>query len=462
MKIAVAGASGFVGRNLIDQLAERGHEVLALSRSPIEPLPKGCSWRRTDLFSARSTLQAIEGAEVAVYLIHSMLPSTALFQGDFHDTDLLLADNFARACRRQGVKRIIYLGGLVPEGRISLHLESRREVEEVLKTSGVPVTALRAGMIVGPGGSSFEILQSLVQRLPVMLLPEWTQRQTQAIFIDDVIRVIAEAIEREEFRGKTIDLVNGESLTYERLLRQMSQTLGLKRKLMRVPIRSTGFSKLWVTLFGNSNYELVSPLIDSLLCDLPASKPDPLIVPLIRYTTFRQMAQEALRRGASSSAQAHKVTPQAAARRPRRKPKTVRSIQRLPALPEHNAQWISTAYMRWLPEAFVSFIQVRVDESSGSVTFHLGHFPIPLLELQYIQDDSDEDRKKFHIVGGLLSQTSDTGWLEFRQVAQRKHTIAAIHDFVPRLPWPVYLSTQALLHSWTMHRFGKYLKEDAR
>jgi uncharacterized protein YbjT (DUF2867 family) len=113
------------------------------------------TWRACDLFSSTSTHAAMEGIDIAIYLVHSMMPSSRLFQGNFHDTDLLLADNFAKACARDGVKHIIYLGGLVPDsGFVSQHLQSRLEVEGVLHASGIPVTVLRAGMVVGGVGRS--------------------------------------------------------------------------------------------------------------------------------------------------------------------------------------------------------------------------------------------------------------------------------------------------------------------
>lgn len=446
--IAIAGASGFVGRALINQLSNDpgigGSSIIALSRGSIEGLPPGVTTRQVDLFSSESTHAALRGVETAIYLVHSMLPSTALFQGSFHDTDLLLADNFARACAANGVKRVIYLGGLVPSGHISLHLESRREVEGVLRSAGAPVTVLRAGMIVGPGGSSFELLQQLVQRLPVMLLPAWTQRQTQAVFIDDVVDVIRTAITGPEFEGKTLDLVNGEPLKYETLLRQMAQALGLRRRMLHVPIDSTGFSKLWVSLFGRSSYALVSPLIDSLKCDLPAGPPRPEIAGLIRFKDFRSMVRESLHREAATPIQRNK-------KKRSRAHHTVRSIQRLPAVHNHDCRWIATQYMRWLPRMFRSLIQVSVDETSGRVLFHVLLIPWPMLVLQAI------DGQSFKITGGLLSAAQNRGWLEFRQIEDRKYTLAAIHDFVPALPWPIYLLTQAPLHAWVMKRFGRSL-----
>lgn len=443
--VAIAGASGFVGSQLAARLAPHSR-VVALGRGRPQALLPNSEWRTTDLFSATSTQAALRGAHTAIYLVHSMMPSSRLFQGSFHDTDLLLADNFARACVADGVKHIIYLGGLMPEGYVSPHLQSRLEVEEVLSSTGIPFTALRAGMIVGAGGSSFEILRTLVQRLPAMVLPQWTQRTTQAVHVQDVVSVIEAAVGDPRFQNQILDVVTGEALTYEILLRQMASGLGKRRLMIPVPIRSTQFSKLWVQIFGSSTYELVSPLIDSLLCDLPPVQPPPLISPLLRFRTFRQMITEVL---------AH-PTPAPAPRRARFSVGDVRSIQRLPSLPGRSSQWIAQKYMEWLPSFLPHLLRVDA-KSDGLVEFRLTFFPKALLILQAVPGSSDEDRVKFHIVGGLLTKTKNTGWLEFRQVSHKKFTLAAIHEFVPSLPWMVYLATQAPLHKFAMHRFGKYL-----
>lgn len=444
--VAIAGASGFVGSHLCRALRD-DYRVVGLARRAREEA--GVEWRACDLFSATSTFAALEGADVAIYLVHSMMPSSSLFQGSFHDTDLLLADNFARACASQGVKQIIYLGGLIPEsGFVSEHLTSRHEVECVLESSGVPVTCLRAGMVVGPEGSSFEILRALVQRLPWMILPRWTRNLTQAIYIDDVVSVLKAAIFNPTFIGKTLDLVNGEALTYELLLRQMAEALGKKRLMVPVPINSTGFSKRWVQLFSRSAHELVSPLIDSLQCDLPQVKPGLEIAPLIRHPTFRGMLEHTLAQPARS---------QPASLVPARGLPTVRSIQRLPSLPQHDARFISNEYMDWLPRFFRTVIRVTQDPKSRRIVFSLRFLPWPLLVLEYIEGRSDMDRNKFHIVAGMLSRTSSTGWLEFRQVAGKRFTLSSIHEFVPSLPWLLYIVTQAPVHALVMHRFGRHL-----
>ncbi|MDP3506103.1 MAG: NAD(P)H-binding protein [Myxococcales bacterium] len=447
-RVAVTGASGFVGSHLLPALATE-FQVVALGRHP-RPATEHVEWRTCDLFSASSTRAALEGIDVAIYLVHSMMPSSRLFQGSFHDTDLLLADNFARACVTHGVKQIIYLGGLVPDvGYVSPHLQSRQEVEAVLQATGIPVTCLRAGMVVGPGGSSFEILHALVQRLPWMVLPRWTKSLGQAIFIDDVVTVLKAAVQAPAFIGKTLDLVNGEALTYEDLLRKTAAVLGKRRLMLPVPIASTGFSKRWVQLFSGASHELISPLIDSLQCDLPQPQPMEPIASLIRYRRFEDMLVETVKRAKPKAPMGTRAS--AAPER------SVRSIQRLPPLPERDARFISNAYMAWLPRFFRAIIRVKQVPGSSRVMFSLLGVPWPLLVLELINEASDADRDKFHIVGGLLSKTTTTGWLEFRQVSHRRHTLAAIHGFEPALPWLVYRLSQAPVHALVMSFFGRFL-----
>jgi len=458
--VALAGATGFVGSHLIERLLG-SFDVVGLTRAP-RPPRAGISWRECDLFSSTSTRAALRGVDVAIYLVHSMLPSSRLFQGDFHDTDLLLADNFARACAHEGVKQIVYLGGLVPSsGFVSKHLTSRLEVEGVLQSSGIPVTCLRAGMIVGPGGSSFEILRSLVSRLPWMVLPRWTKSSGQAIFLDDVVAVLAASLADPALMGKTFDVVNGESVSYEDLLRETATALGKKRRMVPVPIASTGFSKRWVQLFSGASYELISPLIDSLQCDLPQLQPRPEIARYVQYKTFAVMLTETLRRS-----EADRRVPVTGPRsRPlikRHLAPTVRSIQRLPAMPNHDARFVSDEYIRWLPRLFRPFIRVERIPGTARVTFSLALLRRPLLVLELIDLGPDRTRDKFHIVGGLLSKTTTTGWLEFRQVANKRYTLAAIQEFVPSLPWIIYILLQAPLHAWVMRRFGKHLEAVSR
>ena len=152
--------------------------------APADGADPAVEWRTCDLFSLAQTELAVHGADVAVYLVHSMLPAARLTQASFEDTDLLLADNFARACAKSGIRRVVYLGGLIPRADgLSRHLQSRLEVERVLASRGAQVVSLRAGLVLGGEGSSFQMLMTLVQRLPVMICPAWLATPTQPIAI---------------------------------------------------------------------------------------------------------------------------------------------------------------------------------------------------------------------------------------------------------------------------------------
>ena len=275
-KITIAGASGYIGKNLLSQIPKE-YIVKALSRKIKVSESNNINWVEVDLFSFGSTSKALADTDIAIYLVHSMIPSTRLFQGSFHDTDLMLADNFANACKENRVKQIIYLSGVVPLGKLSKHLESRKEVEDVFLATGIPCTIFRAGLVVGNGGSSFEILKNLTINLPAMVLPVWTRSKTQIIFIEDMIKFLVLSINRVEYHDKTLNITNGENLQYDDLIRLTLKHVGKKMFLLPVPINYTSFSKLWVTIFGQSEYQLVSPLVDSLLCDFSEITPHDLI-----------------------------------------------------------------------------------------------------------------------------------------------------------------------------------------
>jgi uncharacterized protein YbjT (DUF2867 family) len=442
LRITIAGASGFIGKNLIKSLGTE-YSIRGLSRRKKEN-SENVEWVQADLFSYHSVTDALEDTDIAIYLVHSMLPSSRLFQGSFQDVDLFLADNFAHACAHHNVKQIIYMGGLVPDAKSSKHLESRKEVEEVFHSSGIPTTVLRAGMVVGDGGSSFEILKNLVKNLPIMVLPKWTKSVTQAIYIDDLTRVIKNCVNNESFHNKTINVVNGEKITYKDLIQDASTYFQGPKKLIPVPINYTSFSKLWVKVFGHSDYELVSPLIDSLLCDLPAPETPDEIKEYIHYKTFKEMLKE---------------IPKEKRKRVKYKKEkgsnNVRSIQRLDNNRGLNVKEISDKYVLWLPLYMKKIIKVRVD--GDIVNFNLLFLNKPLLKLHKQKDNMELDRAKFHIVGGLLTKTKDTGWLEFRKVAGGKYTLSSINEFIPSLPWYIYKYSQALVHLRVMNMFSKYL-----
>ena len=449
-KVAIAGATGFIGRWFIEHYKDK-YDIIALSRRQMETPEReeAVEWRQVELYSLSSTEAALQGADYAIYLVHSMQPSTRLNQGSFEDTDLLLADNFVRAAEKNNLKQIIFLGGILPKDDYSFsrHLRSRYEVEQTLSSSSVPLTALRAGVIVGPGGSSFSIIEKLVRRLPVMLCPKWTLSKSQPISLRDTLRIIDYCLGDKSYYNEAFDIGGPEPITYISMMRTVARLLGKNRSIRPVPVFSLGLSKLWVSTFADSSTTLVSPLIESLRYELLV-RPNRLMAKFPDTDSFELAARRALfDKAAVPRLPANEKPPQT-------ERNTVRSVQRLPNPEGYSAVWVARRYQTWLPRFFRYLLRVR---QQGEVsTFSIAG--IPLLQLQFIKDRSDLDRQLFYIIGGRLVKRKDYGWLEFRRVLQGRYTIAAIHEFVPKLPWFIYVMSQALAHLFVMHQFGRYLE----
>lgn len=449
--VAIAGATGFIGRWFIEKYRHKYH-ILALSRREMHPEEpdSDVEWRKVELFSVSSTERALRGADFAIYLVHSMVPSTRLNQGSFDDTDLLLADNFVRAAQRNQLRQIIFLGGILPARRLdfSRHLRSRLEVEKTLGSTGIPLTCLRAGIIIGPGGSSFRIVEKLVQRLPVMICPKWTTSETQPISLQDTLQIIDHCLGDERYYDQALDIGGREVTNYVEIMKTTARLLGKKRYITVVPLFSLGFSKLWVSVFTDSSTTLVSPLIESLRYKLTVT-PNHLMDQFPDTLSLDEMINNALYR----KGEVPQLPPNEKSRQERN---TVRSVQRLPNPNNRSAVWVARRYQTWLPRFFKYLI--KVDPSGDSAIFRV--FGICLLKLYFVKDRSDEDRQLFYVVDGVLVKRTDYGWLEFRRVLDGRYVISAIHEFVPTLPWYIYMLSQAMVHLWVMKNFGKYLARD--
>lgn len=449
----ITGASGFIGGALVKRLSPR-MRVAGLSRSHAPGVDAdGVEWRKADLFSLAQTRAALAGARYVIYLVHSMKPSARLTQARFEDLDLLMADNMARAAREVGAEQIIFLGGLVPEtSGLSRHLRSRLEVERALSAYGVPVTALRAALVVGPHASSLPILVRLVQRLPVMLTPRWTRTLTQPIALEDVLALIEYSIGNQALYGHHYDIGGPEVLTYREMMLQTAQALGLKRTLLNVPLLTPRLSSAWVTLVTRTPSALVRPLVESLEHPMVASEEHRLVAPGQRLVPFQEALTQVLKR-ADPSRERKKHPPR------RRPPRTVRSVQRLYLPPHRDATWLSDEYRGWLPRFMRPFLRVERDVQR-TLTFGLRWLRRPLLVLSYSEELSTADRALYYITGGVLARPQQPvrGRLEFRVMPGGRHALTAIHDFEPRLPWRLYMQTQARVHMFVMNAFGRHLR----
>lgn len=258
MRILVTGASGFVGSRLATALDEAGHDVRAMTRRPERHEGAGTPVEG-DVGDEASLRAALEGCQAAYYLVHS------LGDADFERKDADAARAFARAAAAAGVGRIVYLGGLgKDDDRLSPHLRSRREVERLLGESGVPVTVLRAGIVVGHGGVSWEMTRQLVAHLPAMVTPRWVHTRTQPIAVADVVRYLVGVLEAPEAEGRVFEVGGPEVLSYLQMLSRVADIQNRHLFVVPVPLLTPQLSSRWLALVTDVDVTTGRSLIDSM------------------------------------------------------------------------------------------------------------------------------------------------------------------------------------------------------
>ena len=268
MNVLVAGATGFVGSHLVPALLEEGHHVRCMSRDPDRAsarLPAGVEIVRGDVHDAASLEAAFDGMDAAYYLVHSMESSEL----NFEERDRDAARQFAIGAEGAGSKRIFFLGGLGDEAsQLSAHLRSRQEVGELLRSGSTPVTEFRAGLIIGPGSASYIMLQQLVERLPVMITPQWVETRTQPIAIADVIRYLVAALNEESSDDAIYEIGGPEVMTYRSMMMRYARARGLRRIMLPVPVLTPRLSSYWVDVITDVSAALARPLIEGLRSEM--------------------------------------------------------------------------------------------------------------------------------------------------------------------------------------------------
>lgn len=299
----VFGASGYIGTNLTPRLIEAGWQVRAAARH--RAVLEARDWGGVDLVEADAldpeTLPAaLQDIDIAFYLVHSMAAGS-----DFARLDAEAAKNFAAAAAEAGVKRIVYLGGLIPSDPRSQHLKSRAETGDVLRHGSVPVTEIRAGMIVGPGSAAYEVIRDLVNYLPVMVTPRWVQSRSTPIALDNLLDYLIGVAKLEDTAGKIYDVGGPEVLTYEQLMRQYGEIRGKRFWLLSVPVLTPRLSSYWLKLVTAVPSNIARALIDGLEHDVVAD--DEAIRQLIpiELMTFKESVQAALKAEENNSVCAH-------------------------------------------------------------------------------------------------------------------------------------------------------------
>ena len=260
--VLVTGASGYIGGRLVPVLEERGERVRCLARNPGYLAGRFSPDTRIiagDVLDPDSLETALEGVDTAYYLVHSM------GSGDnFEEQDRIGARNFARVARRHGVRRIIYLGGLFGDGELSSHLASRREVGDILASEGPLTLEFRASIIIGSGSLSFELLRSLVDRLPLMVTPSWVRTLTQPIAIEDVIAYLICGLDLELQDSTVFEIAGPDQVTYGELMQEYARQIDVRRLMIPVPVLSPNLSSLWLGLVTPLYARVGRKLVDGL------------------------------------------------------------------------------------------------------------------------------------------------------------------------------------------------------
>jgi len=262
-RVAIAGASGYVGGRLSRQLLERGVSVRVLGRRPSalrELSALGADAVVADVADGAAVRRGLEGIDVAYYLVHAMGG-----RGDFAARDRQGAQTFSQAAAEAGVQRIIYLGGLgEPQRGLSEHLASRLEVANILEAGAVPATVLRAAVIVGDGSASFRMIRDLVNHLPVMVAPSWLRTRCQPIAIDDALAYLVGCLDEPRTTGQRLDIGGPDILSYQDMLLLYARAAGLARLIVPVPVLTPRLSSYWIGLVTNVPVSVARPLIEGV------------------------------------------------------------------------------------------------------------------------------------------------------------------------------------------------------
>jgi len=295
MKILLTGATGYIGRRLLVELLELGHQVTCIVRDKARLDISAFKKEQIEVIEAdllrSETLKHLPGdIEAAYYLVHSMSSN-----GDFSKTELNSAENFVCYLDQTHATQLIFLSGIINEKKLSKHLESRKAVEETLSKGKTPVTVLRAGIIIGSGSASFEIIRDLVEKLPVMLAPKWLETKCQPIAIRNVIEFLRGVLHQESTYNKHFDIYGPDLLTYKEMLLGFAQVRKLKRKIIIVPVFTPKLSSYWLYFVTSTQYDLAKNLVESMKADVVPHKNDlhaKLGIELIPYQSAIKMAFE--------------------------------------------------------------------------------------------------------------------------------------------------------------------------
>jgi uncharacterized protein YbjT (DUF2867 family) len=291
LRVLVFGASGYIGSNLVPRLIAEGLRVRAAARNSkvLEARQWPVERVAADALQPATLAAALADIDIAYYLVHSMASGR-----DFGALDLQAAENFAAAAAAAGVRRIVYLGGLVPTDADSEHLVSRRLTGERLRAGPVPVTEIRAGIIVGPGSAAYEVIRDLVNNLPLMVTPRWVRSKSSPIALSNLLEYLVRVATLPQAAGRVLDAGGPEYLSYEDMMRQYAEVVGRRLRIVPVPLLTPGLSSYWLALVTTVPASVARALIGGLKHDIPAEDAQLRALVPQRLLTFRESVRAAL------------------------------------------------------------------------------------------------------------------------------------------------------------------------
>ncbi|MCJ1656557.1 NAD(P)H-binding protein [Staphylococcus sp. NRL 16/872] len=460
-KVLLTGDLGYIGGHLKGQLKEK-HEIIAISRhGDIKEDEQNVTWKVADLFDLDEITEVMEGIDIAVYLVHSMRSSAKLTQANFEDMDALLADNFARAAKAQGVKHIVFMNDIIPnENNISSHLRSRSECEKILGSYGIPVSTLRAGLIIDSKGSSYPILKRLVDRLPAMLLPSWAYNMIAPVAIEDVIDKLVALVDRAPDENETFDITGPGVMNYKELIKRTANVLDKRLPILDLPIIPVWVSRYWVQLISQVPKEMVYPLMNNLVHDMipPPHRIHPeLSLGNIDYEdSIKKALKEEEKHGQVKKSKESK-SKRSNEKNKKEEIKDVRAITRIKIPESYSIRDVAQEYAKFINDITLHLVSGNINEYEFNIRLPLiNKF---LLKMERDEHDATKEMIVYRIVGGDLALARDDGnaRFEFRRILDTNEGLIALQEYEPTLPWTIYKFTQANAHKAVMDVFMKHM-----
>ena len=367
----------------------------------------------------------MEGIDTAIYLGHSMKTSAKLTQANFEDMDALLADNVGRAAKKHGVKHIIFMSGIITnDSHLSLHLKCRLECEKILRYYGVPVSTLRAGLIIDSNGSSYPIFKRMIERLPAMILPNWAYNMIEPVSVDDVIDKLAMLVERSPKENEVFNITRPKVMNYQQLFERTATIFDKRLSTLHLPTIPIRLSRCWIKEKMNGEENVKKALKE------------------------KQDEQQIITTKQSKPKSNQKM---------RDEVKDVRAMTRFRIPKSYSIQDVTREYAEFINNITLHLV-------NGTINEHEFNIQLPLirkciLKMKRDNHDSINEMIVYKIVGGDLAMVKDSGnaRFEFRRILDTNEGIAALQEYEPTLPWGVYKFTQAIAHKFVMGVFKQHM-----